>query len=94
MATISELPGLLISARIARGISQRGLPDRLGLREHQIQRYEASDYASASFAGIKRVVSALGMELDGALPNGEEYRERGIESPPPGEQEEPVIRKD
>ncbi len=84
----------MIRARIASGLSQRGLADRLGLKEQQIQRYEASDYASASFARIKRVVSALGMELDGALLAAEEYRERGIAPPPPGEQEELVIRKE
>ena len=56
---ISELPRLLIRARIASGLSQRGLADRLGLKEQQIQRYEASDYASASFTRIREVVSAL-----------------------------------
>ncbi len=61
---ISELPRLLIRARIASGLSQRGLADRLGLKEQQIQRYEASDYASASFARIREVVSALDIEGD------------------------------
>ena len=94
LETISELPSLLISARIASGLSQRGLADRLGLKEQQIQRYEASDYASASFARIKRVVSALGTELDDTLLAGEKYRKRGIAPPPPGEQEELIILKD
>ena len=61
---ISELPMLLIRARIASGLSQRELADRLGLKEQQIQRYEATDYASASFTRIAEVVSALGMEID------------------------------
>ncbi|MYC96903.1 MAG: helix-turn-helix transcriptional regulator [Caldilineaceae bacterium SB0661_bin_32] len=64
LASISELPKLLISARIASGLSQRGLADRLGVKEQQIQRYEANDYASASLARIKKVVSALGIESD------------------------------
>ncbi|MCY4079003.1 MAG: helix-turn-helix transcriptional regulator [Caldilineaceae bacterium] len=67
LAIISELPKLLIRARIASGLSQRALADRLGLKEQQIQRYEASDYASASFARIKGVMSALGVKLDGDL---------------------------
>lgn len=58
---ISELPRLLIRARIASGLSQRGLADRLGLKEQQIQRYEANDYASASFTRIREIVSALGV---------------------------------
>ena len=61
---ISELPMLLIRARIACGLSQRDLADRLGLKEQQIQRYEATDYASASFTRIAEVVSALGIEID------------------------------
>lgn len=59
---VAELPLLLIRARIASGLSHRGLADRLGLKEQQIQRYEASDYASASFTRIREVVSALGIE--------------------------------
>lgn len=61
---VSELPILLIRARIASGLSQRELADRLGLKEQQIQRYEATDYGSASFARISEVVSALGIEMD------------------------------
>ena len=61
---ISELPMLLIKARIATGLSQRDLASRLGLKEQQIQRYEATDYASASFTRIAEVVSALGIDID------------------------------
>ena len=64
---ISELPLLLIRARIATGLSQRDLADRLGLKEQQIQRYEATDYAAASFTRIAEVVSALGIDIDGGV---------------------------
>ena len=64
---ISELPKLLIRARIASGLTQRDLAGRLELKEQQIQRYEASEYASASFTRIKEVVSALGIEVDDNL---------------------------
>ena len=64
---ISELPKHMIRARIASGLSQRELADRLGLKEQQIQRYEASDYASASLTRIRAVVSALGVEVDEAF---------------------------
>ena len=59
---VSELPTALIKARIAQGLSQRDLAERLKLKEQQIQRYEATDYASASLARIKQVVSALGVD--------------------------------
>ena len=59
LGTVAELPATLIKARIARGLSQKDLADRIGLKEQQIQRYEATDYASASLARIKEVVSVL-----------------------------------
>ena len=64
---ISELPKFLICARIASGLTQRDLAGLLGLKEQQIQRYEASDYASASFTRIREVVAALGIEVDEKL---------------------------
>ncbi len=56
---VADLPDVLIKARIAQGMSQRDLAERMGLKEQQIQRYEASDYASASFARIREVADAL-----------------------------------
>ena len=67
LKVISELPKLLIKARIASGLSQRDLADRLQLKQQQIQRYEASDYASASFTRIREVVCALGIEVGDEL---------------------------
>ena len=60
LESVSELPRLLISARIARGLSQKSLAGRLGLKEQQIQRYEASEYASASLARVRSVAEVLG----------------------------------
>ena len=60
LSVVAELPTVLIKARIAQGLSQKDLAERIGLKEQQIQRYEATDYASASLNRIKEVVSALG----------------------------------
>ena len=60
---IADLPTLLIKARIARGLSQRGLATRLGLKEQQIQRYEATDYSSASLARVEEVAMALDVDI-------------------------------
>lgn len=38
--------------RIAAGLSQKELSERLGLKERQIQRYEATDYASANLTRV------------------------------------------
>ena len=43
-----NLPELLTEARIAQGLTQKELADQLGLKEQQIQRYETTDYATAS----------------------------------------------
>lgn len=61
LESVEELPGLLIRARIAAGLSQKELAKRLGLKEQQIQRYEATEYASASLARVMEVVRALGI---------------------------------
>lgn len=71
LETIAELPATLIRARIARGYSQRDLADLLGIKEQQVQRYEATEYSSASLARIRDVVSALGVHVDGSLLTGE-----------------------
>ncbi len=64
-ASLSELPGLLIKARIALGLSQRQLAERMRLKEQQIQRYEAEDYTSASLRRLIEVSDALGLKVVG-----------------------------
>ena len=65
---ISELPTVLIKARIAQGLRQKDLAERLGLKEQQIQRYEATDYATASLTRIKEIANALGGEANTFAP--------------------------
>jgi len=59
----TEFPLVLIKARIAKGLTQKELADRLGLREQQIQKYESTEYASASFSRVREVAEALGIKL-------------------------------
>ena len=65
---VAELPATLVKARISQGLSQKDLAERLRLKEQQIQRYEATDYASASLTRIKEVVSAFGVEANNPAP--------------------------
>ena len=65
LSIIADLPGILIRARIALGLSQKDLAERVGLKEQQIQRYEATDYATANLARIKEVVNAFGIDTNG-----------------------------
>lgn len=58
-------PGMaLIVARIACGHSQKELARRLGLKEQQIQRYEADRYRSISLSNYKRVAHVLGVRWE------------------------------
>jgi DNA-binding XRE family transcriptional regulator len=61
--SFAELPEALIRARVALGLTQRQLADRLGMKEQQIQRYEATNYASASMERVGQVIDALGIEV-------------------------------
>ena len=49
----------LIKARIASGLSQKALAERMGLKEQQIQRYEAKCYSSAGFSRLVEISKAL-----------------------------------
>ena len=60
---LAELPGILIRARIARGLTQRQLAAKLGLKQQQIQRYEAEGYASASLRRFAEVAKALELNV-------------------------------
>jgi transcriptional regulator with XRE-family HTH domain len=66
LQAFNDLPKFLIQARIARGLSQRELAERLGLKMQQIQRYEATEYEGASFARIKEVIQALQLDAKAA----------------------------
>lgn len=64
--SINSFDGLadgLIKARIASGLSQKALAERLGLKEQQIQRYEAERYGSASYQRLREIADALGVRI-------------------------------
>ena len=60
---IEQLPTALIRARIACGLTQRQLAERIGLQEQAIQRYEAADYFGVSFARLVDVSEALDLTI-------------------------------
>lgn len=59
-----ELPGVLIRARVARGLTQRDLARKLKLKTQQIQKYEATEYRSASLERVLDVMKALDLSLE------------------------------
>jgi len=63
VVSLEDLSESLVRARIASGLTQKDLATQLGMKEQQIQRYEATGYSSASLDRIKEVVNALGLTL-------------------------------
>ena len=61
---IEQLPTSLIQARIACGLTQRQLAERIGVQEQAIQRYEATGYFGASFARLVEIANALEISVD------------------------------
>lgn len=63
-ALVNHDPGLmLIVARIANGYSQKNLAWRLGVKEQQVQRWEAERYGQISLKNYNRVATLLGVRL-------------------------------
>lgn len=58
-----DIPKVLIGARLAQKMSHKYLGEQLGLKEQQIQRYEATDYETASWPRIVEVAMALNLNF-------------------------------
>lgn len=63
--SLENLPSVLVQARIAAGMSQTELAERLGMKAQQIQRYEASGYSGASLDRLIDVCEALNVHTTG-----------------------------
>lgn len=64
---LEELPRVLVQARIAAGLSQTDLANKLSMKPQQVQRYEASDYMGASLARLIEISRALGVKASGSF---------------------------
>lgn len=62
---LNDIPTALIEARIASGLTQKNLAERLDLKPQQIQRWEADRYSSVSHWRLWEVAEALGMRIAG-----------------------------
>jgi HTH-type transcriptional regulator / antitoxin HipB len=61
--SFNELPTALIKARIALGMTQKELAEKIDTQEQQIQRYEANHYHAISFDRLMKIVGALGISF-------------------------------
>jgi HTH-type transcriptional regulator/antitoxin HigA len=62
-ASVTDIGQTLVEARIAQGLSQRTLAERLGMKEQQIQRYEQERYQTANLTRVNEVANALQLDL-------------------------------
>jgi HTH-type transcriptional regulator/antitoxin HigA len=64
-SSFNDLPAILIKARIAKGLTQAELGAMVGIKEQQIQRYEADEYSSANLKRLTEIAAALSIKLHG-----------------------------
>ena len=58
--SLAAIGRLLIAARIANGLSQKELADRLGVSEAQVSRDERNEYHGVTVERAQRILEALG----------------------------------
>jgi HTH-type transcriptional regulator/antitoxin HigA len=64
---LKDLPVALIKARIANNLTQSELAYKLGMKEQQIQRYEADKYEAASLKTLLRIAEILNIRIEGDI---------------------------
>ena len=69
LQSFKDIPQALIKARISLGLSQKEFAEKVGLKEQQIQRYEATSYETASLSRINQFVNILNLELSDETKN-------------------------
>jgi transcriptional regulator with XRE-family HTH domain len=71
LSSLEDLGRALAKARIARGWTQAQLAKELNMPKQQVQRYEATAYASASLNRIAQIADTLGMTFTGRASSGQ-----------------------
>lgn len=54
---------MLVAIRISKGIKQKELADKLGVKESQVSRDERNEYHGASVEKVQKILKALGVIL-------------------------------
>ena len=61
--SIDELPELLIEYKVQSGFTQKEFSQKIGMKEQQLQRYEAENFNSISFKNLLKILHAIGLEI-------------------------------
>lgn len=65
--SITRLPDILIQYKISKKLSQKAFSAILGIKEQQLQRYEAEQYASVSFRRLMEFVEKTNLNITVAI---------------------------
>lgn len=68
--SLRELPAILVKARLAAGLNQKQLAQKLGIKPQQIQRYESTRYRTITLERMLQIAEALGVRVDGQIAVG------------------------
>jgi DNA-binding Xre family transcriptional regulator len=60
---LSQLPSLITEYKIANNLTQKDLSQKLGLKEQQLQRYEAEGFKTVSFQNLVKFLDLMKLEL-------------------------------
>lgn len=63
LSSLTSVGRWLIGARIAHGLSQKALADRLGVSESQVSRDERNEYYGVTVDRAQRIMEALGIRF-------------------------------
>jgi HTH-type transcriptional regulator/antitoxin HigA len=61
--SLRDIPTTLIEVRIASHTTQKGLGNKLGVAEQQVQRWESTGYAGVGFERLQEVADVLDVKL-------------------------------
>jgi DNA-binding XRE family transcriptional regulator len=62
--SLSQLPPMLLKARIVAGLTQEHLAEKAGLKVEQIERFEDTGYTKANWRQLLAVSNALGIKVN------------------------------
>lgn len=60
---VAELPSIITEYKIISGLTQKEFSKKLGIKEQQLQRYEADNFKSVTFKNLLRFLDAIGLEI-------------------------------
>ncbi len=65
--SVAQLPNILIEHKIAKGLTQKQYSAILGIKEQQLQRYEAENYSSVSFSRLLDYLEKANIKINLAV---------------------------